>query len=77
MKLSDVMSAADLSVYAQVGLVLFMLVFLAVLVRVMWPGQSHLDDELVRIPFSDESQSDASVSDDARAAIAREGNAHG
>lgn len=54
MKLSDVMSAADLSIYAQVGLVLFMLVFLGVLVRVMWPGRGRLDDELVRIPFSKE-----------------------
>ncbi len=54
MRLSDVMSAADLSIYAQVGLVIFMLVFFAVIVRVMWPGRARLDDELVRIPFSEE-----------------------
>ncbi len=54
MRLSDVMGAADLSIYAQVGLVIFMLVFFAVLVRVMWPGRARLDDELVQIPFSEE-----------------------
>lgn len=54
MKLSDVMSAADLSIYAQVGLVLFMLVFLGVVIRVMLPGRGRLDEELVRIPFSKE-----------------------
>lgn len=54
MKLSDVMGAANLSIYAQVGLVLFLLIFVAVIVRVMWPGRRQLDSELGQIPFSDE-----------------------
>ena len=36
MKLSDVMSAAGLSGYAEVGLVLFLGVFVAVAARVLW-----------------------------------------
>lgn len=53
MKLSDVMGAADLAIFAEVGLVLFMAVFLGVVVRVLWPGRRSLDEELVQIPFSE------------------------
>lgn len=38
MKLSDVMGAADLAIFAEIGLVLFMAVFLGVVVRVCGPG---------------------------------------
>ena len=40
MKLSDVMSAMDLAVYAEVGLVLFLLAFAAVAFDVLRRGRS-------------------------------------
>ncbi len=51
MKLSDVMSAANLAVYAEVGLCLFLLVFLAVVVRTFRRGSQAEFDELRRLPL--------------------------
>jgi cbb3-type cytochrome oxidase subunit 3 len=56
MKLSDVMSAANLAVYAEIGLLIFLVVFLLVCVRVLWPGQKGLFDELGSLPLVDEVQ---------------------
>lgn len=53
MKLSDVMSAANLAIYAEVGLLIFFLVFVAVAVRVLMRRPSAYD-EVSRIPLSDE-----------------------
>lgn len=41
MKLSDIMSHAGLSIYAQVALVLFLLAFLGVAVRLLLPSQQR------------------------------------
>ncbi|MCU0635617.1 MAG: hypothetical protein MUE41_12150 [Gemmatimonadaceae bacterium] len=41
MKLSDVVSGAGLSFYAEVALVLFMLAFLGIVVRLFWPGRDR------------------------------------
>ncbi len=54
MKLSDVMSAADLSVYAEVGLVLFLLAFIGVAVRVFFFSREDRYDEAARIPLLDQ-----------------------
>ncbi len=54
MKLSDVMSAANLAVYAEVGLLIFLMVFLAVCVRVLWPGQKAHFEQLAGIPLGNE-----------------------
>ncbi len=43
MKLSDVMSAADLAIYAEVGLVLFLLAFVGVLIKVMLTKSESYD----------------------------------
>lgn len=51
MKLSDVMSAANLAMYAEVGLCLFLLVFLAVVVRTFRRGSQAEFDELRRLPL--------------------------
>lgn len=53
MRLSDVMSAANLTIYAEVGLVLFLLVFLAVAARVLWPRPGAYEKE-AWIPLMDE-----------------------
>lgn len=54
MKLSDIMGSAGLSMYAEVGLVLFLGAFLAVAVRVLWPGQGEKYEKALMIPLSDE-----------------------
>jgi hypothetical protein len=63
MKLSDVMSALDLAVYAEVGLVLFLVAFVAVALDVLRGGralESHaalpLEPESVATPSSKESK---------------------
>lgn len=53
MKLSDVMGAADLAIYAEVGLVLFLAAFVGVVVRVLWPGHDDNYDEALMIPFTE------------------------
>ena len=53
MKLSDVMSAADLAIYAEVGLVLFLAAFVGVVVRVLWPGHDDDFDQALMIPFTE------------------------
>jgi cbb3-type cytochrome oxidase subunit 3 len=54
MKLSDIMSAADLAIYAEVGLVLFLAAFLGVVIRVLWPGREDNYEKALMIPLSDE-----------------------
>jgi cbb3-type cytochrome oxidase subunit 3 len=54
MKLSDVMSAADLAGYAEIGLVIFLIAFVAVAVKVFWPGQTAHFERLGRIPLDDQ-----------------------
>lgn len=53
MKLSDVMSAADLAIYAEVGLVLFLAAFVAVVIRVLWPGRDDDYEKAMMIPLSE------------------------
>ena len=55
MKLSELMSHAGLSWYAEVALVLFLLAFVAVIVAIFRPGASRGLDEASRLPFDDES----------------------
>jgi hypothetical protein len=60
MKLSDVMGAADLAIYAEVALVLFFVAFAVVLLRAVWPGQGASWDDLGRLPLDgDGAASDA------------------
>lgn len=54
MKLSDVMSNAGLAMYAEVGLVLFLLAFMAVVVKVLWPGKNDEYTQAGMIPLSDD-----------------------
>ena len=54
MKLSDIMSAAGLSRYAEVALVLFMLAFVLVLWRVFKPSAKAKYDRAARMPLDDE-----------------------
>lgn len=57
MKLSDVMSSANLAIYAEVGLFLFVLAFLGVTIRVLFFGKKEEWNELSRIPLMSENAS--------------------
>lgn len=54
MKLVDVMSSAGLSMYAIVALLLFVLAFLAVVVRTFAPGSAPQQAADARLPFTDD-----------------------
>ena len=54
MKRSDSLSAAGLSWYAEVALVLFMLAFLLVLWRVFKPSAKAKYDRAARMPLDDD-----------------------
>lgn len=62
MRLSDIMSEMHLASYAEIGLVIFLVVFAAVVIRVFskkyageYEAARHmpLDDDIVRTPFAD------------------------
>jgi len=55
MGLSDVMSGAGLSGYAEVALVLFMLAFLGIVIALFRPSQKQRMDAASRLPFDDDS----------------------
>jgi hypothetical protein len=59
--LSDVVGASGLHGYAEVALVIFFAVFVAVLLRVTLSRRDELD-RLSRLPLEDESNSDHSPS---------------
>lgn len=54
MKLVDVMSASGLSIYAIVALVLFMISFVAILIRTFAPSQASQHAHDARLPLSDD-----------------------
>ena len=54
MSLSDIMSSAGLAFYAEVALVLFLLVFVVVLVRLLLPSHRLQLDEASRLPLDDD-----------------------
>lgn len=54
MKLSDVMSAADLAVYAEVGLVLFLAAFLAVSAKLLCSQKTSFESQ-ARLPLEGDS----------------------
>lgn len=59
MKLVDVMSASGLSTYAIVALVLFMIAFVAIVIRTFAPSQASQQAYDARLPLSDDDQAPA------------------
>ena len=53
MSLSDIMGHAGLSVYAQISLVLFLIVFVAIVARTFAPSRRRELDEASRLPLDD------------------------
>ena len=56
MKLSDVMGASGLSGYAIVALLLFVIAFLAIVVRTFAPGSAARYARDARLPLDDDEQ---------------------
>lgn len=54
MKLSDIMSYAQLSHYTEVALVLFLGVFIAVSIRTFMPSRQRELDAAARLPLEDD-----------------------
>ena len=57
MKLSDVMGAANLTIFAEAALLLFFAVFVAVVVRSVWHKDSAAWSRLGRLPLDDDQPS--------------------
>jgi len=54
MRLSDIMANAGLAGYAEIALILFMVAFVAIVVRIFWPGRRHEMNAAARMPLDDE-----------------------
>jgi cbb3-type cytochrome oxidase subunit 3 len=54
MSLTEIMSAAGLSRYAEVALVLFIIAFVLVVARIMLPGQRRTWERAARLPLDDD-----------------------
>lgn len=52
MRLSDIMSAAGLSIYAEAGLVVFLVAFVAIAIRA-FKNSAESAPELARLPLDD------------------------
>ena len=54
MRLSDIMGAANLSVYAEIAMILFIVAFIALVVMTFAPGRQKTYDAASRMPLDDE-----------------------
>ncbi len=54
MKLSDIMSHAGLAVYAEIALVIFLIVWVVVALRTFAPSRRAAQEDARMLPFDDE-----------------------
>lgn len=54
MRLSDIMSHAGLAGYAEIALILFMVAFIAIVIRIFRPGRRQEMQAAARMPLDDE-----------------------
>ncbi len=54
MKLSDIMGAANLSVYAEIAMILFIAAFVVIVIKTFAPGRQKTFDAASRMPLDDE-----------------------
>jgi cbb3-type cytochrome oxidase subunit 3 len=52
--LTDVVSGAGLSVYAEVALVIFLVAFLGIVISLFAPGKRRMYEHLRRLPIEDD-----------------------
>jgi cbb3-type cytochrome oxidase subunit 3 len=53
MRLTDIMSNAGLSIYAEIGLILFVIAFIVIAVRIFQPSRKRSLDQASRLPLDD------------------------
>ncbi len=54
MRLSDIMGNMDLSIYPQIGLVMFLLIFTVVVARILNRSNNPIYEQASLLPLSDE-----------------------
>ena len=54
MRLSDIMGAANLSVYAEIAMILFIGAFIVIVIALFAPGRQKTYDAASRMPLDDE-----------------------
>ena len=54
MKLSDIMGNSGLSSYAEIAMILFLVAFLAIVVRIFWPSRRKQLEEQRHLPLVDD-----------------------
>jgi len=54
MKLSDVMSHANLAIYAEIAMVIFMAAFVGIVIWLFWPSRREALEQHRSMPLSDE-----------------------
>ena len=53
MRLTDIVSSIGLTSFAEVGLIIFLIVYVAVTIRALWMKRSETD-EIARLPLDDD-----------------------
>ena len=59
--LTDVVSGAGLSIYAEVALVMFLVAFLGIVISLFAPGKRRMYEHLRHLPIDGEKDTDPSV----------------
>lgn len=54
MKLSDIMGHSGLSTYAEIAMILFMVAFLAIVLRIFWPSRRAELEQHRHMPLEDD-----------------------
>jgi cbb3-type cytochrome oxidase subunit 3 len=53
MRLTDIMSHSGLAIYAEIGLVLFVIAFIVIAIRIFRPSARQAQDRASRLPLDD------------------------
>jgi cbb3-type cytochrome oxidase subunit 3 len=61
MNLTEIMSAAGLSRYAEIALVLFVVAFIVILVRIYAPSRRRALERAARLPLEDDAEAGPST----------------
>ena len=72
--LTDVVSGAGLSIYAEIALVIFLVAFLGIVISLFAPGRRQIHERLRHLPIDGDSDPDPSVGTTAIPHFARNDN---
>ncbi len=59
--LTDVVSGAGLSVYAEIALVIFLIAFLGIVISLFAPGRRHIHEHLRHLPIEGDEEPEPST----------------